>query len=71
MGKPPDSDTRNSGYTTDYEDLKPMGDGEPPRSRNEPRGAEGSEQSDKLLTDPSSGAAREGPQAPNQGPDQA
>lgn len=71
MGKPPDSATRDSGYTSDYEDLKPAGDGEAPRSRNEPGGSAGSEQSDKLLTDPGSGLGREGPQAPNQGPNQA
>jgi hypothetical protein len=40
---------------TEYEDLKPVGEGEPPRTATEPRGAEGSERSGKTRTDPASG----------------
>jgi hypothetical protein len=56
----PDQDIQKSINRDD--DQKP---GAPPRSANEPDGAEGSVQTDKTATDPSSGAAK-GPPAPNQ-----
>jgi hypothetical protein len=39
--------------------------GAPPRTAYEPKGSEGSVQTDKTLTDPASGESRDGPQAPN------
>jgi hypothetical protein len=56
----PDPDIQKR-YNRD-EDQKP---GAPPRSASEPRGAEASTQSAKTMTDPSSGARKPQPPAPN------
>jgi hypothetical protein len=49
------TEARPSNRETENEDLKPVGEGRPPRSANEPRGAEGSERNAKTRTDPASG----------------
>lgn len=48
---------------TEYEQQRP---GAPPRPSNEPRGAQGSEQTDKTWTDPGSGETLQRGQAPKQ-----
>lgn len=48
-------DDRPKNLAVDYEDEKPMGDGQPPRTNTEPRGAEGSSDTPKTRTDPASG----------------
>ncbi|HEY5409584.1 MAG TPA: hypothetical protein VIJ94_02545 [Caulobacteraceae bacterium] len=40
---------------TENEDLKPVGEGKPPRQASEPKGSEGSEVGPGARTDPSSG----------------
>ena len=57
----PDPDLQKR-YNRDDE-QKP---GAPPRSASEPNGAEGSTNSDKTMTDPSSGARKPQAPAPNQ-----
>lgn len=49
---------------TEYEDLKPVGEGRPPRTAAEPRGAEGSERNAKTRTDPASGEELDNAQDP-------
>jgi hypothetical protein len=49
---------------TEYEDYKTAGDGRPPRSANEPRGAEGSSASPDTATDPASGEDQGHPATP-------
>ncbi len=46
---------RSKDRSVENEDLKPVGDGRPPRSANEPKGSEGSSRSPKTKTDPASG----------------
>jgi hypothetical protein len=46
---------RPSNRETENEDLKPSGEGRPPRSASEPRGSEGSARGPKTDTDPASG----------------
>jgi hypothetical protein len=46
---------RKPGYSSDYEQEKPAGDGEPPRPAQEPAGSEGSSNSGETETDPSTG----------------
>jgi len=41
------------------ENLRPDGDGRPPRSASEPKGAKASVKSGKTATDPSTGAPRD------------
>ena len=40
---------------TENENLKPAGDGEPPRPATEPSGADGSSNSGETATDPATG----------------
>lgn len=54
---------RPSNRETENEDLKPVGDGQPPRSASEPRGAEDSVQTSKTRTDPNSGEQTANPEA--------
>lgn len=49
------TDARPSNRETENEDLKPVGEGRPPRPATEPHGAEGSERTSKTRTDPASG----------------
>jgi hypothetical protein len=46
---------RDKQREVENEDLKPVGDGRPPRSANEPKGSEGSSRNSKTATDPASG----------------
>ncbi|MBJ7485811.1 MULTISPECIES: hypothetical protein [unclassified Brevundimonas] len=41
--------------TTETENQRPAGDGEPPRPATEPRGSEGSSNSGETATDPATG----------------
>lgn len=50
-----DADARPSNRETENEDLKPAGEGRPPRPASEPHGSEGSERTPKTRTDPASG----------------
>ena len=52
---PDPNEERPHSRETEYEDVKPAADGQPPRSASEPHGAEGSSNSDKTATDPASG----------------
>ena len=47
-GRPKDRQTEN-------ENLRPAGDGEPPRPATEPRGSKGSSNSGETATDPATG----------------
>ncbi len=47
--------TRDPGYSSDYEQEKPAGDGKPPRPAQEPAGSEGSSNSGETETDPATG----------------
>jgi len=51
----PDIKDRPDNRETEYEDVKPAGEGHPPRSANEPRGSEGSARNPHTATDPASG----------------
>ncbi len=53
MGNP--IDKRPDNRETENEDLKPAGEGKPPRSASEPRGSEGSARNPHTATDPASG----------------
>lgn len=66
MPDPANPDTRSPGPTapntdrpknreTENENLKGGGDGQPPRSATEPKGAEGASRSSKTASDPQSG----------------
>lgn len=55
---------RPSNRETEYEDLKPSGEGQPPRSANEPRGSEGSARNEETRTDPASGEQPGNPEDP-------
>jgi hypothetical protein len=55
---------RASNRETENEDLKPVGEGRPPRSANEPRGGEGSERTPKTRTDPASGEQKSNAEDP-------
>lgn len=48
-------DKRPNNREVENENLKPAGDGQPPRPATEPAGSKGSQQSDKTTTDPGSG----------------
>jgi hypothetical protein len=52
---PDPSDQRPNNRETEYEELKPAGDGRAPRSAYEPQGSEGSSDTAKTTTDPGSG----------------
>ena len=52
---PDPSTDRPKNREVEYEDVKPGGAGEPPRTANEPRGSEGSSNTPKTRTDPASG----------------
>ena len=52
---PNPSTDRPKNREVENEDLKPVRDGRPPRSANEPRGSEGSARNSKTRTDPASG----------------
>ena len=58
----PAPDQRPDNREVENEELRPDGDGRPPRPRSEPRGSKPSQVSDKTLTDPGSGAPN--PDAP-------
>lgn len=58
------SGSRPSNHETENENLKPTGDGRPPRPATEPAGAEGSQQSPKTRTDPGSGEQKANGQDP-------
>jgi hypothetical protein len=49
------ADNRPSNIETQNEDLKPSGEGRPPRQASEPRGSEGSARTPRTRTDPASG----------------
>ncbi len=49
------SNDRPKSREAENEDLKPVGEGEPPRQASEPKGSEGSERNRHTRTDPSSG----------------
>ena len=51
-------EARPDNREVENENLKPAGDGQPPRPATEPAGAKDSQQSDKTKTDPGSGAER-------------
>ena len=55
---------RPSNRETENEDLKPAGQGRPPRSAAEPRGSEGSARTPKTKTDPASGEQDGNPEDP-------
>ncbi|KPF82432.1 hypothetical protein IP78_03740 [Brevundimonas sp. AAP58] len=46
---------RDPGYSSDYEEEKPVGDGRPPRPAQEPAGSRGSSNSGETATDPATG----------------
>lgn len=46
---------RDPGYSSDYEEEKPAGDGQPPRPAQEPAGSNGSSNSGETATDPATG----------------
>jgi hypothetical protein len=48
-------DARPDDRSTEYENLRPDSDGEPPRPATEPRGSEGSSNSGETATDPATG----------------
>ncbi|HEX8231917.1 MAG TPA: hypothetical protein VF559_01030 [Caulobacteraceae bacterium] len=52
---PDPNEERPHSRETEYEDVKPAGDGQAPRSATEPEGAEGSSNNSKTATDPASG----------------
>lgn len=60
---PPNTE-RPKNRATEYEDYKPVGDGEPPRSASEPEGSEGSSRSPYTATDPASGESLGQPARP-------
>ncbi len=47
--------TRGPGRQSEYEQEKPVRDGEPPHPAQEPAGSEGSSNSGKTATDPATG----------------
>jgi hypothetical protein len=47
--------TRGPGRQSEYEQEKPMRDGEPPHPAQEPPGSEGSSNSGQTATDPATG----------------
>jgi hypothetical protein len=49
-------DQRPDNREVENENLRPAGDGKPPRPATEPHGAERSQKSGKTATDPGSGA---------------
>ena len=57
----PNAETRKTGdarpddRATENENLRPDGDGEPPRPATEPRGSKGSSNSGETATDPATG----------------
>lgn len=55
---------RPSNRSVENEDLKPAGEGRPPRSANEPHGSEGSARTPKTDTDPASGEQDGNPEDP-------
>lgn len=55
---PDPSTDRPKNREVETEDIKAGAPGEPPRTATEPRGAEGSAESDKTRTDPASGEQR-------------
>ncbi len=56
MTHPPQE--RPKSRETENEDLKPVGEGRPPRQASEPPGSEGSARNPHTRTDPSSGEAQ-------------
>jgi hypothetical protein len=49
-------------YPSDYDNQRrPEEDGQPPRPATEPKGSEGSSDTDKTLTDPATGAPHDAP----------
>jgi hypothetical protein len=50
------NDRRPDNREVESENLRPEGEGRPPRPATEPPGAKGSQQTPKTLTDPGSGA---------------
>ncbi len=49
------SQDRPKSREAETEDVRPSGDGRPPRSATEPKGSEGSARNPKLKSDPASG----------------
>lgn len=47
--------TRDPGRQSEYEEEKPVRDGEPPHPAQEPAGSEGSSNSGETATDPATG----------------
>ncbi len=55
---------RPSNREVENEDVKPVGEGQPPRSASEPHGAKASVQTPKTRTDPNSGEQPANPEDP-------
>jgi hypothetical protein len=54
---------RPDNSSVENENLRPAGDGQPPRPATEPPGSKSSQQSPKTMTDPGSGAPNRKPAA--------
>lgn len=54
------ADERPNNLGVENEELRPAGDGEAPRPAREPKGSEGSSDSDKTATNPATGESKEG-----------
>ena len=65
--EPPMTDARPPGYSSDYEQERPDGRGEPPRPAQEPKGSEGSSNSGETAVDPATGEPNPGAGAPPAG----
>lgn len=59
------TDARPPGYSGDYEEERPAGEGRPPHPAQEPAGSEGSSNSGETAVDPATGEPNPGaPQPP-------